>query len=93
MRDPHTESIAAPDPASGRSPGTESRFDRLSRAVTGLIARCEALGEQNLHLAAEVAKRDEQLRVLNQRRQDALKRIDDLIAQIDHLDTRFEAED
>ena len=53
---------------------------------------------ENAALRAELEGRDSRIRSLddrilemNQGRQDAAKRIDDLIAQIDQLDARFDA--
>ena len=51
---------------------------------------------ENASLRADLEGRDSRIRSLddqilemNQNRQDVAKRIDDLIAQIDHLDERF----
>jgi chromosome segregation ATPase len=66
-------------------------LDRLQRAVETLVKRYRALRAENARLLATVEERDDRLRVLNQRRQDAVKRIDDLVAQIEELDARFEA--
>lgn len=74
--------------AVGADPGRIG-FERLVQVVEGLIARYESLRGENAALRTELADRDEKLRVLNQRRQDALKRIDDLVDQIERLDARF----
>lgn len=65
-------------------------LERLQRAITGLVARFQALRAENETLRARLVEREERLRELNQRRQDALKRIDDLVVQIDELDARLE---
>ena len=75
-----------PAPAASEAPD----FARLVRAVEGLIERHQQVLLENEELRRELGERDEQLRVLNQRRQDAIKHLDDLIAQIDQLDARFE---
>lgn len=56
------------------------------------MARQRALRAENVRLRALLEEREHLLLDLNQRRQDASKRIDDLIAQIDALDARFESE-
>jgi hypothetical protein len=56
------------------------------------VARQRALRAENVRLRALLEEREHLLLDLNQRRQDASKRIDDLIAQIDALDARFESE-
>jgi uncharacterized coiled-coil DUF342 family protein len=67
-------------------------FERLERAIASLTSEHLSLRGENEVLREELAQReshiqklDEQFIGLNQRRQDALKRIDELIAQIDHL--------
>ncbi len=64
------------------------------RELVGLHHR---LGEEHAAQRREIEKRDARIRVLeeqtlelNQRRQDAVKRIDDLISQIDHLDAQLD---
>lgn len=56
------------------------------------MERHRALRAENARLRALLEEREHLLLDLNQRRQDASKRIDDLIAQIDELDARFESE-
>ena len=63
-----------------------------------LVEKYRALQGENASLRTELEGRDSRIRSLddqilemNQNRQDAAKRIDDLIAQIDHLDGRFGA--
>jgi chromosome segregation ATPase len=64
----------------------EGDLDRLQRAVEHLLERHRALRAECARLERLLVERDAKLRELNQRRQDALKRIDELIAQIDRLD-------
>jgi chromosome segregation ATPase len=66
--------------------------------VKTLVEKYRALQGENASLRTELEGRDSRIRSLddrilemNQSRQDAAKRIDDLIAQIDHLDARFGA--
>jgi chromosome segregation ATPase len=66
--------------------------------VRSLVEKYRVLQGENAALRAELGGRDSRIRSLddrilemNQSRQDAAKRIDDLIAQIDHLDARFDA--
>ncbi len=56
------------------------------------------LASENVRLRSELEQRelrvrslDDELLEMNQRRQDATKRIDDLIAQIDQIDARLES--
>lgn len=55
------------------------------------MERYHALRAENVSLLRQLGERDDRLRELNQRRQDALKGIDDLLAQIDALDAGGEA--
>jgi chromosome segregation ATPase len=62
------------------------------------VEKYRALQGENASLRADLEGRDSRIRSLddqilemNQNRQDAAKRIDDLIAQIDQLDERFSA--
>ena len=74
------------------SDGAEgSELERLQRAVLELVARYRALRAENESLHARLDERDEQLRELQQRREDALHRIDALVAQVDELDAQIEA--
>jgi len=66
--------------------------------VRSLVERYRTVQGENASLRAELDGRDSRIRSLddqilelNQTRQDAAKRIDDLIAQIDHVDARFGA--
>jgi chromosome segregation ATPase len=73
-------------------------FERLDRLVRSLVEKYRVLQSENTSLRADLEGRDSRIRSLddqilemNQNRQDAGKRIDDLIAQIDQLDARFGA--
>jgi len=84
-----------------------SDLDRLEHALSELVALKNTLHSENSELAesleecrrrleeAEQATRDLQERLLveGQLRQDALKRIDDLVGWIEQLDPRFGASD
>ena len=66
--------------------------------MRSLVEKYRALQGENASLRADLEGRDSRIRSLddqilemNQNRQDAAKRIDDLIAQIDQLDERFSA--
>ena len=91
------------DPTLGGAPisnqaDTTYGFDRLERVVTKLVQEHRALRQENARLIRELGDRDHRISVLegqilelNQRRQDVGKRIDELISQIEHLDTRLSA--
>jgi chromosome segregation ATPase len=73
-------------------------WDRLERAVGALAAQHDALRSKIRALTLEIGERDSRIRGLeaqllqgNQRRSDAYKRIDELIAQLDELDAQLEA--
>jgi len=64
--------------------------------VRSLVEKYRVLQVENASLRADLEGRDSRIRSLddqilemNQTRQDAAKRIDDLIAQVDQLDERF----
>ena len=66
--------------------------------VRSLVKKYRVLQGENASLRADLEGRDSRIRSLddqilemNQNRQDAAKRIDDLIAQIDHLGEGFSA--
>lgn len=68
-------------------------FDRLESAISALVKSHGQLREDNaaLHRDLEESQRrirslDSELIAANQRRQDAYKRIDELIAHLDQLD-------
>jgi septal ring factor EnvC (AmiA/AmiB activator) len=71
-------------------------WSRLERAVATLVARHRRLQDELCTLRVELADRDHHLRRLeaqlieaNQRRQDAVKHIDELISQLDQLDAQL----
>jgi archaellum component FlaC len=81
--------------------GTEksNEFERLEQAVSVLVEKYRVLRAEATKLRQELEAKegrihalDEQVLELNQSRQDVAKRIDDLIAHIDHLDAQFGAE-
>lgn len=70
---------------------------RLERAVAALLEQHRTLLRENALLRRDLEAESRRARSLeakvlelNQRRQDAVKRIDDLIAQIDQIEARFE---
>ena len=72
-------------------------FARLERAIRGLAKRGQQLESENESLRADLSSRDAKVRELDERlievhqlRQDAVKRIDDLISQIDQIGDRLE---
>ena len=71
-------------------------FARLERAVAALAEDYRSVLEESVVLRSELEDRSQHVRALegqvleaNQRRQDVVKRIDDLIAQMDHLDQQL----
>ncbi|MGH0034291.1 MAG: cell division protein ZapB [Myxococcota bacterium] len=71
-------------------------FDRLEKAVRRLVDQSRRLRAENTGLRrdldareARIQELDESLIGANQLRQDAIKRIDELLSQIDHLDTQL----
>lgn len=71
-------------------------MDRLERAVQALVESHERLQREAGALRANAAEKERRIRELeeqlldsNQRRQEAGKRIDELISQLDHLDARL----
>jgi septal ring factor EnvC (AmiA/AmiB activator) len=89
----------------GRSRPEASRpdgfdFERLERAVAELAAAYRHQRAENATLRRELEQRGQRIRALdgklleaNQKRQDVVKRIDELIAQIDQLDATFDSVD
>nr|AFD03228.1 hypothetical protein [uncultured bacterium W4-39b] len=72
-------------------------FGRLERAVAALADECHVQRGLNAQLRVEVDTQRRRIRSLegqllgaNQKRQDVAKRIDELIAQIDHLEGEFD---
>jgi len=75
-------------------------LERLERAVAALAAAYRQQRAENATLRRELEHRSQRIRALdgklleaNQKRQDVVKRIDELIAQIDQLDATFESVD
>lgn len=73
-------------------------FGRLERAVSKLVKQHERAVRRNGQLVEEMERRDQRIRVLeeellasNQCRLDVVKRIDELIAQIDQLDVQLQS--
>ena len=73
---------------------------RLERALETLLGRYRALQEENRRLGRTLEEREVRVRALdgqllemNQRRQDAAKRIDDLLSQIDRIDAELGSAD
>lgn len=72
-------------------------FDRLERAVTSLADECRVQRTLNAQLRGEVDTQRHRIRSLegqlldaNQKRQDVAKRLDELIAQLEHLEGEFD---
>ncbi len=72
-------------------------YARLEAVVAELVDSRRQLQAENANLREKLLERethvqslDERLLEANQRRQDALKRIDDLIARLDQIDSTFE---
>ena len=73
-------------------------FNALEKRVRALVKKYGRAREENSTLRETLAKRDravreleEQIRGLNQRRQDASKRLDELIGRIAQLDAQLQA--
>lgn len=73
-------------------------FERLDRAVRALVAQARDLRGENAALRDELAGHEQQVRELDEKllaahqlRQDAIKRIDDLVDQLDHVDSRLDS--
>ena len=78
-------------------------FQRLEHLVRTLLQRYQALQTETVDLRAQLEEREArveerearvrtlegQILELNQTRRDAAKRLDDLIAQLDHLDAKL----
>ncbi|MCP3983872.1 MAG: hypothetical protein GY723_05755 [bacterium] len=74
----------------GEAASEFAKFERLDGLVRTLVERFQALHSEHIETLAQLAKRDEQIRDLNQRRQDAGKRLDDVLARLDQLDVQLE---
>jgi chromosome segregation ATPase len=77
------------------APADEYDFDRLARAITALVVEQRSQRGENAALRRKLSDRDRQVKnlndeliELNQRRSDAMKRLDDLIAQVDGFEAR-----
>jgi chromosome segregation ATPase len=75
---------------------TDADFDRLEIAVSDLAESHGKLREENANLRSEIEEGERRIRNLdsellaaNQRRQDAYKRIDELISHLDQLDAQL----
>ncbi len=71
-------------------------FQRLERSVAALAEEHRRQREQGAALRRKVEEKTRRIRSLegqlleaNQRRQDVTKRIDEMIAQLDHLDAQI----
>ena len=76
----------------------EARLQRLGTLIRTVVERCRALEDDNRSLRAELVGREERIRDLDERllhlhqsRQDAAKRLDELISRLDHLDEQLAA--
>lgn len=85
--------------SAAESQGGESELARLEQGVALLLERFRRVQEEVVSLRRQLAERDRRLqeqsreiRRLNQRHQDAAKRLDDLIAELDRLDEQLAAE-
>jgi septal ring factor EnvC (AmiA/AmiB activator) len=72
---------------------------RLEQVVGALVSSHQRLQQENAALRADIDQNhrrirglDEKLLQANQRRQDVAKRIDELIAQIDHLGAQLDSQ-
>ena len=73
-------------------------FERLERAVVALADECRTQRSLNAQLRGDLDSQRHRIRALegqlleaNQKRQDVAKRVDELIAQLDHLDGELDA--
>ncbi len=71
-------------------------MDRLERAISALVESHDEFRKENAGLRTALAEGGQRIRALdseliaaNQRRRDAYKRIDELIAHLDQLDVQF----
>lgn len=87
------------DPSPDQSPDQKEGFDRLEAAVARLAESHRHLQTENAKIRRDfgdatrrVRTLDGQLIAANQRRQDACKRIDELIAHLDQLDSQLDHE-
>ena len=96
-----SRTLAASDVANGNArPKRGQRpfdFARLKRAIAALIERTQSLRSENADLRGDLEQRDERIRSLElrilelgQRREDALKQLDELIARVEGLEAQFD---
>ena len=71
-------------------------FERLERVVAALVGAHRELSAENAGLRVKLEEKARGIRSLegqlleaNQKRQDVSKRIDEMIAQLDHLDAQL----
>ncbi len=71
-------------------------FERLERVVAALVGAYRELSVENAGLRVKLEEKARGIRSLegqlleaNQKRQDVSKRIDEMIAQLDHLDAQL----
>lgn len=90
-------SEASASSATGEVSGPAYDLDRLERALSALVDQNARLREESAALRHALDDRGERIRALegqlldaNQRRQDVIKRVDELIAQMDALDAQLE---
>ena len=79
-----------------RHGGSRGDVARLDRSVRSLVERYQRLRSENAALRQALEESEQRARALederlgvNQRRQDAVKRIGDLVSRIDALDARL----
>ena len=82
--------------AKGKAAAKAFDFDRLERAIVALVESNGRLRDENVKLKNGLSEGEGRIRTLdsdllaaNQRRQDAYKRIDELIAHLDQLDEQL----
>ena len=83
----------------GRAAASAYDFDRLETAVKALAESRGELRAENDRLRAQLEDQAQRIQILderllesNQRRQDAVRRIDALVARLDQLDAEFASE-
>ena len=83
----------------GRAAASAYDFDRLETAVKALAESRGELRAENDKLRAQLEEQAQRIQILderllesNQRRQDAVRRVDALVARLDQLDAEFASE-
>lgn len=96
----HIRSVLGGGPLNSQLHDDGYDLARLERAVSALLDERLRLQAENATLRDQLEERDrrldrldEELLDLNQRRRDAMKRLDDVIAQIDELETELASRD